>query len=276
MLIRQIIIIILTAIACIFGFKSFSAYCASHCAECAVATGATGAVGAVASTTPLVFNWDDEEVVRGEAWDDLKASMLSGMAPGKNLEITAEYFADETNDTEHENMGYARATEIGEMLVQENPELNYIAKGIEVDERDGVRTNLFGGVTHDWVAVRDDKEMTIEISDSGIAKILFPFNSTDRIESTAVTNYLNNVADRLKGDSSLKAYIVGYTDNYGEPGANRRLSERRAKKIRDYLKRKGVSHSQIVPSGRGEADSIASNGTDEGRQENRRVEITIR
>lgn len=273
MFLRQIVIIIITALVCIFGYRSFSTYCANYCAECSTEA---GSIAAAASAGPLLFNWESEEVNSGASWDELKSSMLAGMAPGKVLEITGEYFEEETNDTSHSNLGVARATEVGELLKKDEPELKYIAKGKLVDEREGVRTAGFESLAYNWVAARDEKEMTIEITDADDAKILFPFNSTDRIESSAVTNYLNSVAERLNGDSSLKAYIVGYTDNYGEPGANRRLSERRAKKIRDYLKSKGVAHKQIVPSGRGEADAIASNGTDEGRQENRRVEITIR
>ncbi len=271
MVLRQIIILIITALALFFGHKYFSAYCAEHCAQC------NTEVAAVATSAgPLLFSWDNEEVNRGASWDELKTNMLAGMTSDNVLEINGEYFEAETNDTDHENLGVARATEIGELLKADNPDLKYIAKGKLVDERDGVRTNGFESLAYNWVASRDEKAMTIEISDSDDAKILFPFNSTDRIESTAVSNYLTNVADRLKSDSSIKAYIVGYTDNIGEPGANRRLSERRAKKIRDILKGQGVSRSQIVTSGRGEADSIASNGTEEGRQENRRVEITIK
>lgn len=272
MVLRQIIILIITALALFFGHKYFSAYCAEHCAQCN-----TDAVAVATTPGPLLFNWDSEEINRGDSWDELKTNMLAGMTASSNvLEITGEYFEAETNDTDHDNLGVARATEIGELLKEDNPDLKYIAKGKLVDERDGVRTNGFESLTYNWIASRDEIEMTIEISDTDDAKILFPFNSTDRIESTEVSNYLTNVADRLKADSSLKAYIVGYTDNVGEPGANRRLSERRAKKIRDILKDQGVSWNQIVTSGRGEADSIASNGTDEGRQENRRVEIMIK
>ena len=271
MVFRQIIILIITALALFFGHKYFSAYCAEHCAQC------NTDVTAVATTAgPLLFNRDNEEVNRNVTWDKLKTSILEGMTPGNVLELTGEYFGAETNDTDHENLGVARATAVGELLKEDNPDLKYIAKGKLVEERDGMSTNGFENLAYNWVASRDEKEMTIEISETDDAKILFPFNSTDRIESTEVSNYLTSVANRLKADSSIKAYIVGYTDNIGEPGANRRLSERRAKKIRDILKGQGVSRNQIVTSGRGEADSIASNGTDEGRQENRRVEITIR
>ncbi len=266
---KQILILIISVLALFFGHRYYkNDFCPTCCVESTTAVATTSA--------PLLFNWDNEEPITDAGFDELKVGMLAGMNSNNVLEITGEYFADETNDTEHSNLGIARATEVGELLKLENPDLKYIALGTLVDEREGVRTNKFEGISYDWKEARDDKEMTIEISDTNDAKILFPFNSTDRIESQEVSNYLTSVANRLNDNSDLKAYIVGYTDNIGEPGANRRLSERRAKKIRDILKKQGVAHKQIVPSGRGEADSIASNGTEEGRQLNRRVEITIK
>ena len=87
---------------------------------------------------------------------------------------------------------------------------------------------------------------------------------------------MDNLADQLKSDNSKKVYIVGFTDSLGEPGTNRRLSERRAKKIRDILKSKGIPHRQIITSGRGEADAIAPNTNESNRQLNRRVEIIVK
>ncbi len=270
MIFRQIVILIFSVLTMFFGHK----YYKNFCMESGCCAGSV--VDVTSNSSALLFGWDDEKLITGEGFDAYKAEMLAGMSSEKVLEITGDYFADETNDTEHKDLGEARAVEIGELLKKDNPELKYIALSKLVDEREGVRTNRFESITYAWKAAKDDSEYTIEISDTKDAKILFPFNSTDRIESGEVSNYLSSVANRLNADNNLIAYIVGYADNIGEPGANRRLSERRAKKIRDFLRKQGVSRKQIVTSGRGEADSIASNATKEGRQENRRVEITIK
>lgn len=69
--------------------------------------------------------------------------------------------------------------------------------------------------------------------------------------------------------------IEGYTDNVGEEAFNQGLSERRAASVRAALIEADVSPSRISTIGYGEARSIASNNTAEGRQMNRRVEIVI-
>ncbi len=86
--------------------------------------------------------------------------------------------------------------------------------------------------------------------------------------------------DRLKKLAGLlllvpdvKLDIVGYTDNIGLPEANQKLSEKRARRIRDYLVAMGVAGDRIKASGRGEENQIAPNDTAVNRAKNRRIEI---
>ena len=67
------------------------------------------------------------------------------------------------------------------------------------------------------------------------------------------------------------AKIEGYTDSVGTDAYNLKLSDRRAKSVFDYLTSRGVDPARLKSKGFGEADPIASNETDEGRQQNRRV-----
>ena len=69
--------------------------------------------------------------------------------------------------------------------------------------------------------------------------------------------------------------IYGHTDSKGADSYNLSLSERRAGAVRSYLLSKGVSSSRMIAMGVGEADPIASNSTDDGRAQNRRVEFAI-
>jgi outer membrane protein OmpA-like peptidoglycan-associated protein len=69
--------------------------------------------------------------------------------------------------------------------------------------------------------------------------------------------------------------IVGHTDSDGSDSYNQQLSERRGRSARDHLSSLGVASSRLSSRGRGEAEPIASNGTDEGRRQNRRVEVAI-
>jgi len=111
----------------------------------------------------------------------------------------------------------------------------------------------------------------IEVTfDSGL---LFDFDS-DKIRPAAAAN-LTELAHSLNkfGDSNLM--IVGHTDSQGEDAYNLALSQRRANAASAYLQSQGVPAARISTSGRGEMEPVASNATDAGRQQNRRVEVAI-
>jgi outer membrane protein OmpA-like peptidoglycan-associated protein len=69
--------------------------------------------------------------------------------------------------------------------------------------------------------------------------------------------------------------VIGHTDDVGDDDYNMELSEQRAESVRNYLIGAGVDGSKMVTVGAGESMPIASNKTDEGRAENRRVEVMV-
>ncbi len=87
---------------------------------------------------------------------------------------------------------------------------------------------------------------------------------------------LNNVAAVLKSHPNLKDVVVeGHTDSRGDDDFNMDLSQRRAQAVVDYLVAQGVQVSRLRAKGYGETRPIASNDTNAGRSENRRVEFHI-
>lgn len=106
--------------------------------------------------------------------------------------------------------------------------------------------------------------------DSGI---LFDFDSDD-LRAVAQNN-LRNFAESLQDYDNTDILIVGHTDSRGSDSYNYELSQRRAEAAASYLQAMGISRSRITTVGRGETEPVASNDTDYGRQENRRVEIAI-
>jgi outer membrane protein OmpA-like peptidoglycan-associated protein len=82
------------------------------------------------------------------------------------------------------------------------------------------------------------------------------------------------IASILKEFPSVAVTIDGYTDNLGSQGSNLRLSERRAKTAMDALVSAGVETARMKWAGHGDAKPIADNGTEEGRAQNRRTELT--
>jgi outer membrane protein OmpA-like peptidoglycan-associated protein len=89
----------------------------------------------------------------------------------------------------------------------------------------------------------------------------------DRLRSLART--LNNYPESA-------VQIRGHTDSVGGEAFNQRLSEDRADGVRDFLAAEGVASSRISALGLGARFPVASNSTEAGRQQNRRVEIEIR
>lgn len=106
--------------------------------------------------------------------------------------------------------------------------------------------------------------------DSGI---LFDFDSYQlRAEAR---EHLTNLAGSLNEYAESEVLIVGHTDSSGADEYNQTLSENRAEAAGTFLIRAGVTPSRVKMIGLGETEPVASNETDDGMQQNRRVEVAI-
>lgn len=105
------------------------------------------------------------------------------------------------------------------------------------------------------------------------AEILFDTGeSTLRPEAAAALEQLSELIAR---HPDLPILIAGHTDSVGTRASNQRLSERRAASVKQWLANAGVAESRMTTLGFGPTVPVASNGTAEGRQKNRRVEIKL-
>jgi outer membrane protein OmpA-like peptidoglycan-associated protein len=86
---------------------------------------------------------------------------------------------------------------------------------------------------------------------------------------------LNEVAQALKDNKTIKIRVEGHTDSRGRDKRNLKLSEGRANSVMQYLIGQGVDESRMVAKGYGEGVPIADNRTRRGREQNRRVEFVI-
>ena len=86
---------------------------------------------------------------------------------------------------------------------------------------------------------------------------------------------LDQFAQGLGQQPGMQVSIVGYTDSTGNDAINNPLSLERANSVRDYLAGRGVNPGIVRTEGRGSHDPIASNATEAGRAQNRRVEIYL-
>jgi outer membrane protein OmpA-like peptidoglycan-associated protein len=85
---------------------------------------------------------------------------------------------------------------------------------------------------------------------------------------------LDTVVEYMTHKRSARLEISGHTDNVGKPASNKALSQKRANACRDYLVSKGIDPARIEAVGYGADRPIASNDTEEGRAQNRRIEAT--
>ena len=84
---------------------------------------------------------------------------------------------------------------------------------------------------------------------------------------------LDKAADAMKNDPGVHLRLEGYTDSTGTDPHNQTLSQQRAYTVANYLKAKGVDGSRLTGEGFASADPVASNATDTGKADNRRVEL---
>lgn len=87
---------------------------------------------------------------------------------------------------------------------------------------------------------------------------------------------LDSVARTLKSQPNLAVDIVGHTDSQGNDNFNLELSRQRAESVRQRLMARGIGGDRLSARGMGEAAPIADNASEAGRQQNRRVEFTVR
>ncbi len=102
----------------------------------------------------------------------------------------------------------------------------------------------------------------------------FAFDSSNiRLEDRDI---LDAAVEVLKENTDVRIQVAGHTDATGPEAYNQGLSERRAKGVRDYLLKGGVSVERLDAIGNGETNPVADNGSRDGRAQNRRVELNIR
>lgn len=105
------------------------------------------------------------------------------------------------------------------------------------------------------------------------SSVTFGFDSSDL--TVQARNALNDVANILTQYTDTRVNIVGHTDSTGSVSYNQQLSERRAEAVGNYLAQSGVMNNRLYMTGSGPHQPVASNATEEGRAQNRRVEITL-
>ena len=139
--------------------------------------------------------------------------------------------------------------------------------GYYMDKQEARQREQMAGTGID--VVRQGDNITLDVPGG----VTFAFNSADL--NAQFFPVLDKVAATLAEYNKTVIEVAGHTDSVGSDAYNLQLSDRRANSVAAYLASHGVDRSRMVTVGAGEAHPIASNDTDAGRAQNRRVEITI-
>jgi outer membrane protein OmpA-like peptidoglycan-associated protein len=122
------------------------------------------------------------------------------------------------------------------------------------------------------LAALKDKEISRNLKFI-LGDVLFVTNKADLVPGA--TSKITEIADMMKLHPNKTIIIEGHTDNTGAEEYNLELSQKRAGFVKNALVQKGIINDRIIARGMGQAFPIASNDTAKGRQENRRIEISV-
>lgn len=106
-----------------------------------------------------------------------------------------------------------------------------------------------------------------------IQNLFFATNETTILPESEES--LNEMYEFMKDNKTVRIRITGHTDAVGSEKDNQVLSEGRAESVKKAIVERGISADRIETEGKGESEPIATNDTEEGRAQNRRVEFTI-
>ena len=223
-----------------------------------------------AERAPLDCQWSDASGYTNDGFDDFKMDILSGAGDNNILEIVGLYYGEEENTTDFEDVGLARANQIKDLFIDDLGEDRIQLKSIQLDADDTAKEGYHACAEFNWI---EGEAGPVEILEDR-AIIRFPYNSVQKDFNPKIDEYLAGLAQTLK-DSGGTVRLTGHTDDRGAADRNETLAHRRAKMIRDILRDKGVRRSQILTFTKGETEPIATNDTEEGRHQNRRVVVQL-
>jgi len=133
-----------------------------------------------------------------------------------------------------------------------------------------VTLNRYSGKTPEHK--REGEDISASLRTSGYLTLKAVYFTSGKADITSDSEEsLDRAARVLKDNPDWKIRVEGYTDSVGDPDSNLKLSNDRAQAVVNWLGDHGVDRSRLTAKGNGEADPIASNGTDGGRRRNRRV-----
>lgn len=164
------------------------------------------------------------------------------------------------------NLATDSATGATKQMLEEGPKYSLHIAQMGYDTVDMAIANIGDSLNIQLVPVKKGEVFIVR-------NLFFATNKT-RILSRS-EEALNDLYMYLARNPQVRIKIIGHTDSVGKDEANQKLSDGRANEVMRDLNERGISADRLQAEGRGETQPIDTNDTEEGRQNNRRVEIEI-
>lgn len=220
---------------------------------------------------PLGFTWNQTEPLMGANAEDYVKKLSTDLNPNQTLVVTGLYYAAEEIPTGFPNAGFARAGRIAALLGEKVTPDRIELRARLVAESPDTRNVPFPGFLAEVRDAAGLATQTIEELDDRII-IRFPYGSAEKDYDPQVDRFVEELARKIK-ESGDQILITGHADNTGTPAFNQELSRARAEGIFQLFLSQGVPADQLLVEAKGDTQPIATNETDRGRYNNRRVEV---
>lgn len=228
---------------------------------------------ATVDNRPLVFTWSDASPKTRSNFEAYRDSLLKALPEDKLFEIAGRFYPGEKAPEGFSNMGLARADALKKLFQDDLDESRIVASSSPFPDVDKPVEGFFSGAEFNYKDIpKVDKVEIIEVANQ--ISILFPYASADKAPDPKVDDYLSTLVEHLK-QTQETVTITGHTDNSGSDDYNNSLGLARAKHIQKILRSKGIEAARITIDSKGEAAPVASNDTEEGRRQNRRVVLLL-
>jgi outer membrane protein OmpA-like peptidoglycan-associated protein len=202
----------------------------------------------------------------------------------KLLHVTGYYKSSESNNSAFPNLGLARANavknyfvstgissknidtygELNDEMIPDNNKIYYGPLAFSMSTDDGLDTSRSEAIQALGEAIKADP--LVLYFETGASTLNLTAEQREKVAN--ISRYVDKVHE-------AKIHIIGHTDNTGDAFSNTKLGQKRAEFVKRYLMGNAISEGFIEATSKGQDEPIASNASEEGREQNRRVVVTI-